>query len=229
MRSFTLGGAQYDGVIFDCDGVLLDSNGLKIVAFQDCARDFGFDESAILAFTRWQSANFGTSRYRVFERLLGGDFGPVPPGVTLQRLLDTFGARVRSGYLSVPEAKGTSRLLEILEGVPLYVASGSDERELREVFESRGLADKFRAVRGSPSPKARLVREICEDSSMLSPLFVGDAHADADAAQENSIDFVFVSGLSTVAISMSARAHAEGYLQFHDLAEFAAAIGDTTE
>jgi phosphoglycolate phosphatase-like HAD superfamily hydrolase len=224
MRSFTLGGTEYDSVIFDCDGVLLDSNRLKIDAFREAALASGFNETTVERFSKWQSLNFGTSRYRVFERLLSADFGPVPTSATLDHLLSEFGERVRAGYLDVPEAPGLRDLLEMLAGLPLYVASGSDEKELREVFQDRGLAVFFREIYGSPTPKSQIVGRIVESSPGARAIFVGDAHADADAAQQNSIDFVFLEMLSTVGTSMAIRAGAEGFAAFAGLEELATAI-----
>ena len=230
MHSFALGGVEYDAVIFDCDGVLLDSNRLKVDAFQEVALASGFDETTVREFSTWQSKNFGTSRYRAFERLLSGDFGHVPASATLDGLLSAFGDRVSGGYLYVAEASGLRDLLQMLEGLPLYVASGSDEQELRAVLRARGLASYFCEVYGSPTPKSRIVNQILECSTSTRAIFVGDAHADADAAQGNSIDFVFVNALSTVGASMSVRAKAEGFAEFEGLDDLAAAIsaGDST-
>jgi phosphoglycolate phosphatase-like HAD superfamily hydrolase len=221
MRSFVFRETEYDAIIFDCDGVLLASNELKIDAFRTASSELGFDDSTVDAFSGWQRLNFGISRFRAFARLMAGDFGAVPAAATHSGLIDAFARRVRLGYATIPEAPGLRACIAKLRGVPRFVASGSDEMELRDVFEERGMTEWFSSVRGSPTPKSDLIAEIMTSNEISRPIFLGDAHADADAAQANSIDFVFISALSTARESMTNRANDEGFPQVQDLAAFA--------
>jgi hypothetical protein len=92
---------DHDVIIFDCDGVLLDSNLLKIDAFRKTLELNGFAPEVVAAGSLWQTKSFGLSRYRLFAEMLDGRFGK-PPEVGLEKLLDDFGLLCASGYLSVP-------------------------------------------------------------------------------------------------------------------------------
>ena len=84
-------------------------------------------------------------------------------------------------------------LLEALRGrIPLFMASGTPEDELREIVERRAIARYFRAVRGSPSTKATI---LCEVACMLGVscaelLMVGDSMTDYEAAVDTGAQFV---------------------------------------
>lgn len=224
---------DYDAIAFDCDGVLLDSNDLKVEAFRRVTRDAGFASEVVEAFSAFQTQNFGTSRHRLFERLLGGQFGPAPADATLEALLDGFGRAVSTGYLEVDEAPGMRRLVETLApAVPLFVVSGSDEAELLDVFAKRDLSSYFVGVYGSPATKTdnlARVRDVLAQRGIAQPrlLFVGDAEADANAAAEAGADFVFAARYSKVRERLAARAAREGFPAIDVLADLLPTNGPT--
>jgi phosphoglycolate phosphatase-like HAD superfamily hydrolase len=205
---------DYDAIVFDCDGVLLDSNLLKIESFRSTLRAHAFDDATVEAFSKFQTTNFGMSRHRLFDELLTGRFGSGPV-VTKQILLDTFGVQTSEGYLTVAEAPKLHELLTALSAaVPLFVVSGSDEEELRLVFEKRGLTRYFREIFGSPATKLdnlRRVGQLLNKPAEPRLLFVGDAEADADAAQAYGADFLFAAKYSTVRGRMEERARQQGF------------------
>jgi phosphoglycolate phosphatase-like HAD superfamily hydrolase len=216
---------SYEAFIFDCDGVLLDSNGLKIQAFQKVLELNGFRPEVVAAGSDWQSKSFGTSRYRLFTELLSGRFG-APPPVTLERLLADFGAECAKGYLDVPETPAIRSVLPVLAGrARLYVASGSDEIELREVFKRRDLARHFDQIFGSPHTKVENVERIAKTHQTIfgrkpaKILFVGDAIADLEAANATGCHFVFMEQYSTVKMAMRDRAKSEGFRVIRDIGE----------
>ena len=73
--------------------------------------------------------------------------------------------------------------------IPLFVASGTPEAELNTIVIRRGLASYFTAVRGSPTPKQKLIADILS-AHALSPervLMIGDALIDYQSAQLNKL------------------------------------------
>lgn len=179
---------------------------MKNEAFRQAALSEGFDRETASALALWQAANFGRSRYVIFEMLMNGTFGPVPPSANVASLLHSYAADVSAAYLVVDEAEGVRDLLAALGGARLYVVSGSDEAELRTVLAARGLASSFDAIYGSPTTKVEnLERVLVDFSDRTRVLFIGDAMADADAAAAVGIAFLFVARYSLVVEAMRAR------------------------
>jgi len=182
-------------IILDCDGVILDSNKMKIEAFRKALS--GYQESAIEQFSIYQAQNFGRSRYVLFK-----DFfqflGREPETDEIKTLLDRYAAIVSLGYLDVCLTPDCLQMLEQLSAVrPVYIASGSDQEELRWVMNERGLTRYFSGIYGSPQSKVDILSSLAP-VNLKRGLFVGDAQADFDAAQKFEwCDFVFMQKYST--------------------------------
>ena len=56
---------DYETIIFDCDGVILNSNNIKIQAFYETALIYGHDLANELV--KYHIENGGISRYQKFE------------------------------------------------------------------------------------------------------------------------------------------------------------------
>ena len=61
--------AEYKTLVFDCDGVVLNSNQLKIQAYYDVAIKFGANEQQAQALVAHHVKLGGISRYPKFEYL----------------------------------------------------------------------------------------------------------------------------------------------------------------
>jgi HAD superfamily hydrolase (TIGR01549 family) len=206
-------------IIFDCDGVLFDSNTLKTEAFREILADY--PQEVINQFITYHQTNGGVSRY-VKLRAFFTDFLQVPVDEEkLDQLLQDFGMSCQRLY---QQAALTPDCLTVLEKlscqVPLFVASGSDEAELRQVFAWRGLDKFFQGIYGSPKTKQNCVTEILLTApSKTGIVFVGDAESDYRAAKGAGISFIFMAGFSEVANQMQEQAKTENFLVINTLAE----------
>lgn len=201
--------STYDAIALDCDGVLLDSNQLKIRAFRNVALNRGLTDAETKRFSDWQASNFGISRYTVLERLASGAFGKVTD-TDISRMLREYALAIHDDYRNAPETRNLRELLEMLASwTQLYVVSGSDEAELRELFSSRGLSRYFRSVLGSPTTKIDHLNNIVDGVATGGRgrvLMVGDAQADFAAALASGAEFASVTGWSSTPQTMSALA-----------------------
>ena len=77
----------------------------------------------------------------------------------------------------------------------LFVASGSDQNELREVMRVRDLDNYFVDIFGSPKKKSDIVAGITFDYPKT--IMIGDAMSDLQAAQSSGIEFIFMAQYST--------------------------------
>lgn len=191
---------QYDVIIFDCDGVILDSNNMKIAAMRAALKVSEFPgeliETAVNAFM----TNFGKSRnYHIqyfVETLLGLEG---EKSTDLQKtILQHYSYAVENEYLQVPMTDASLALLESIKNKNLYIASGSEQEQLIRIFKKRGLSHYFKAIVGSPQTKSANVKNIIKQHPDDKALFIGDAVADYNAAVDNHVDFIFYSPYSNV-------------------------------
>ncbi len=183
----------YRTLVFDCDGVILDSNRLKTQAFKRIAAPFGDDIAT--SFVDFHLRNAGASRYRKFEYLLRDLLGEEPDAGRVARLAVQFANAIADGLLACKVASGLQLLREKLFQSAWMVVSGSDQTELRSLFDRRHLSHYFDAgVFGSPDTKDIILgRGLTAGTIMLPALYVGDSRYDYEAATRAGLDFVFAS------------------------------------
>jgi len=181
---------MFKAIVFDFDGVILESMDIKTQAFRDLFRDYPDHLDDIV---RLHVENGGMSRFEKF-RIIYRDFFKKPLDVKqLEELGARFSDLVFQKVLSCPFVPGAERFLEKYSQTHLlFVASGTPEPELVQIVEKRGLGRFFRGVYGSPRSKAEIVRQILAQQGLhpSEVLFVGDALGDYRSAAETSVAFV---------------------------------------
>lgn len=183
---------RYRTWVFDCDGVLLDSNKVKTEAFYRAAESYGARHA--IALVDYHVNNGGISRYVKFEMFLTDILGrSTVDQEQLKQLLDRYAAYVREGLRSCDVADGLDALRGLTSDARWLVVSGGDQRELREVFQDRQLDHYFEGgIFGSPDTKdAILAREIRLQTIRHPAVFVGDSQYDVQAASRAGLDFIF--------------------------------------
>ncbi|MGZ8918320.1 MAG: HAD family hydrolase [Methylobacter sp.] len=187
---------QYKTIVFDCDGVILDSNPLKIQAYYDTAIHLGYSESQAQALVKYHIKLGGISRYHKFEYFLREIVGEPADDEALQALIARFSYEVKQALIHCEMAEGLQPLRDATPQAGWMLVSGGDQSEKREVFAARGIADLFDAgIFGSPDYKDDiLAREAAEGELKRPGLFVGDSRYDHEAAIKAGLDFVFLSG-----------------------------------
>ena len=186
---------EYGVIILDCDGVIFDSNLLKINAFRKALCQY--DPAIVEDFINYFKNNFGASRYRLLEVFVESFLGEKFNQDKYSNILRCYAQECVELYKS---ADFTSRLVEFLDqhkGKTLYIASGSDGLELENVFVYRGIAQYFKGIYGSPVAKTEIVGRICSRHPNEKILMIGDAKSDMVASNDNGIDFIFMRRFST--------------------------------
>ncbi len=182
---------DYPRVVFDCDGVILDSNGLKS-EMMGRALD-GEPHDKVEEFVAYHRATGGVSRYVKFDHFYTAILPVADKQPRVAAALERYAALLQEGLRSCPELPGIRSVLDRLgsAGVPCYVNSGGDETEVRTVLTERGLGRYFAGIFGSPRTKTENLARI-EGIDVDGGLFIGDARSDLDAASVVGLDFVFV-------------------------------------
>lgn len=191
---------HYKTLVFDCDGVVLDSNRLKTQAYFDVAISFGCNQQQAQALVDHHVQLGGISRYPKFEFFLREILQQPVTAASMKFLLDGFAEKIQQGLMRCEIAGGLHVLRAQTPDTRWLIVSGGDQSELRELFSQRGLAEMFNGgIFGSPENKiVILAREIASGNLQQPALFFGDSLYDHQAALSAGLDFVFVSAWSEV-------------------------------
>lgn len=193
--------SQYKTLIFDCDGVVLNSNKIKIEAFYKSALPYGSKSAQELV--DYHIANGGISRYHKFDYFLK-EIVPnrsSKQGPNIKKLLKSYSEYVIDGLLSCDIAPGLQELRNQTSKSKWLIVSGGDQEELRYVFKKRDITNLFNGgIFGSPETKEVILAREMRSGNIRNPsIFLGDSKYDHQVAMKFQLDFLFLSGWSDVA------------------------------
>jgi phosphoglycolate phosphatase-like HAD superfamily hydrolase len=199
MRQFN----EYELIVFDCDGVLIDSNDLKVEAMGKALEEAGVVEPYVEKCKMFFTKNFGKSRFYHIDYFVENILKLKDSEVSCfkDKLLSAYSKQCKTLYLTANMTPLVEELLEKNKAIK-YVASGSEQGELRDVFKLRQLTTYFEEILGSPEKKSTHVTNILKLHKNLKTVMIGDAVSDLEAARNNGIDFVFYSPFSNVEAKM---------------------------
>ena len=180
-------------IVFDCDGVILDSNRIKTEAFLKVALRFGKDAAEELV--RFHVNNGGISRYRKFEYLFTHILHRQADSKEIASLASEYGEQVYNELLTCPISPGLAELRNATMNKDWMIVSGGDTTELNRVFVERGIASMFnQGIHGSPATKDDILRREATAGGLKHPaIFLGDSRYDHEAATRAGLSFIFIS------------------------------------
>lgn len=184
---------HYKVVVFDCDGVLLNSNRIKTDAFYAVTLKYG--EEFARHFRIYHVANGGISRYKKFDYFFASILQREPYPEEKENLLADYATHVLDELMVCEVVDGLQEIRTKTEAADWMVASGGDQQELRQVFQARGLDRFFNlGIFGSPTPKDEILMKLVTEGAVPSKiLMIGDSAFDYRAAESVGADFVFAS------------------------------------
>lgn len=179
--------------IFDCDGVLVDSNVLKVKALENTLLSLGSPDNFISWAVEEFRVNFGRTRADHFEAFLQYETveGYRMDPLCVDLAIDHYGKQVELLYLSCPVIEESISYLSL--NVPYgngFVVSASSQVELRAVLPVRVPDFSEERIFGGPVKKVKNLQELAVEFGVGNMVFYGDAVQDAKSAMEVGILFV---------------------------------------
>ena len=186
---------KYSTIIFDCDGVILNSNFQKIEAYRNTAITYGASKIQAEALVAYHVSLTGISRHVKFKHFLKEIMGENITDSSMKKLVGNLNVEVINLLKDCEVASGLKKLKSQTKNSTWLVASGGDQEELRFLFKEKGIASFFEGgIYGSPSSKHEIVEKKLKDKNFLPTLFLGDSLYDIQTAQKYKLDFIFIYG-----------------------------------
>jgi phosphoglycolate phosphatase-like HAD superfamily hydrolase len=196
---------HYKTIVFDCDGVVLNSNQTKIDAYFAVAKRMGGTDEQAQALVHHHVTKGSFPRNGKIEYYLKNIIKQPATKKLIQQYLHAFEDILDETLMQCEVAPDLIRVKEATPEAAWMLLSGGDQAELRRVFprrfiESQNLAQLFEAgIFGGPDTKDQvLAREIANGNIQMPALFVGDSKYDHQAATHAGLDFVFLSDWTEV-------------------------------
>lgn len=191
-------------ILWDFDGVLMNSNAIRDLGFQKVLEDYPQDQ--VEALMEFHKINGGLSRYVKFRHFFEVIRGQSVSDEAIQELAKRFSGVMRDllfdKTLLIDDSINFVKANDIK--FRMHIVSGSDGTELNELCEFLGIKVHFISVHGSPTPKKQLVKELLlkyqyqEEDCVL----IGDSINDLEAASTNNIAFIGYNNIQLSPISV---------------------------
>jgi phosphoglycolate phosphatase len=175
--------------VFDFDGVILDSSGLKTEAFKKLYRQYDAICDEAMKFHYEQK---GMSRFKQFHYVANTIMKTSDPERIIKEMSERFASIVFHMIAEAPFVIGARELIEFLAPlIPLFVLSSSPADELERIITARGLKSYFRSYHGGVDFKGDLILKIMAEVGIepREVLYVGDTLRDLAAAKASGVCF----------------------------------------
>ena len=177
-------------VIFDFDGVIIESNNVKKKAFEFIFSQFPKQFKLMMEF---HHQNVSKSRYYKFDHLLKV-LGKQEDVDYRKNIAKDFSEFILTEMKNVKLVSGAQFFLDKVKSkLPIYLASVTPEDELRLILEEKSLDKYFVKAYGCPPwNKPDAIRDILKNERVkhTETILIGDSSGDQLAAKETGINFL---------------------------------------
>lgn len=180
-------------LVFDFDGVILDSVNAKGKAFSEIYEAYGTEIMGKIY--DFHIKNGGMDRYtkiKIFEETI---LHNAVDGQSLDELVGKFSTIVKEKIIKSEEIPGVRNFLEFIsKTIPCFVNSATPNIELLEIIHGKGLNQYFQGIYGSDGTKVDNLKVIISETGVLPTevLFFGDSYSDYEAAKQCGVTFCAV-------------------------------------
>ena len=185
------GNNMYKNIIFDFDGVLVDSNPIRINGFKELFK--GFPKEQVEVLSAFAEVNGGLSRYEKIKYFFNSVRKETILWQEVERYAQKYSDIVKNDVIEAEEIEGAVDFLRLFAGRYTYsIVSGSEQEELRDICRQRGIYGFFKEILGSPSGKEKNLEDLIRRNNWEpgTCVFVGDSINDHKAAIAVGIPFI---------------------------------------
>ena len=174
-------------IIFDFDGVVINSHLTKTSAFYDVFKVYG--KNIALKAKKFHLNNIGRSRYFKFKFIFKNILRLKLTKKKIKILDEKFDFFLQKKIKKMTPSKSLTNFLRKKNQVwNLYISTGTPRAKIIKILKKKKLFEYFKKVYGSPSSKINHINKIIKNNQKS--IFIGDSFEDYRAAKQAKIKFI---------------------------------------
>ena len=179
------------GIIFDFDGVIVESVGVKAEGFKKIYESYG--KKIVLKVLKHHLENGGISRYEKFRYYHDKFLGLKLSDADMSVLSSDFSNFVVKQIINAPYVKGA---LEFLKNnrkkYNFFISTGTPQNEIEKITKKRKIDHFFKLIFGSPTKKVIHIDSIIKNMNLKDDdlIFIGDSIQDKIASDQMNLSFI---------------------------------------
>ncbi len=180
-----------EAIIFDFDGVILESTDIKIKAFRKIYEPYG--QEITQKVIDYHLKNGGISRVKKIKYFHKNFLHKQLTNSELNHLATIFSNAVTKEIKTAKLVKGVKSFLENnYKKYNFFISSGTPDEELKTTVKLHQIDKYFIDIFGSPTGKVEHIKNILQKYNLFpqNVCFIGDAPLDKTSANQTNINFI---------------------------------------
>ncbi len=186
---------MFKAVLFDSDGVILNSNSIKLNGFYHLVKEVSSKDDAVKILHHIRESK-GLSRYDIIDLICTHFCTFGQHDVSSQLLLARYSDIVFSSLVRCQIDEGIFLFKELYPLAHWFILTAGDTKETEKIYQEKHLDTLFGSrIFGSPRTKQDNLNTIMTSLSHLDStdiLFIGDSFTDAELAIRNGLSFALI-------------------------------------
>ncbi len=183
--------SNFDAIIFDFDGVIVDSEQIRINGFKKIFQNQ--PDNLVDKLIDYHIKNGGISRYEKIKWFYRNFLDKEINEFELNSIADEF-KNIMIKEMINPKiiiCETFEFIKKFYKEKPLSIISGSDHKELNIICKSLNLSKYFKSIEGSPIKKVDLISNFISRNKYINNriLYIGDSLIDLKCSRQNNIKF----------------------------------------
>ena len=174
-------------IIFDFDGVILNSHNIKTQAFYEIFKKYG--KKIATKSKNYHINNVGISRYIKFEYILKYFIKKKINKKEIENLSSEF---KKICLKKIKKLQVPKNLLKFFKkqykNYNLFISTGTPQKEIENILKTKKIFKYFVKVYGSPMTKVQHINKI--NRKFLKTLYIGDSYEDYISSKKTNVDFL---------------------------------------
>ena len=184
-------------LIFDFDGVILDSVLVKGDAFGYIFKDYG--DEIVDKVKEYHKQNGGLPRAEKIKNIFSVILKKHPPQDVIDKYCRKFSIIVVDMVLKTDFIPGSFKFIkDNCNLYDQYIVSATPQKELEIIIKKRKIRKYFKDIYGSPIDKHTHIKSIISNNGCVfsSAVFIGDSFSDLESSIKAGVEFIGVKSSS---------------------------------